>query len=137
MFRVRRGVSAQHPQKYNLDEKEIERVSAFTRTKLEDVKAQMEEAHKAAKQMGRGAEADETNEEAGSDDDGAWVECVAVSKLIHFIPMLNKLGGCSEDDDAMDEDTKPKDESQKDDLSQYNLDDYDKESTSIGEHVLK
>ncbi|KLO09741.1 transducin family protein/WD-40 repeat family protein [Schizopora paradoxa] len=107
---VRRGVSAQHPQKYNLDEKEIERVSAFTRTKLEDVKAQMEEAQKAAQSMGRGLEADETNEAGSDDDESAWVD---------------------EDDDAMDEDSKPKPENQDDDLAQYNLDDYDKESASI------
>ncbi len=41
----------------------------------------------------------------------------------------------SEDEDAMDEDAKQKPESQDDDLSQYNLDEYDKESTSIGKHI--
>ncbi len=87
LYRVKRGVSAQHPQKYNLDEKEIERVSAYTRTKLEDVKAQMEEAHKAAKEMGRGLDADEANE-AGSDDESAWVECVYGFAHIWWTPAL-------------------------------------------------
>lgn len=68
--RVKRGVTVQNPRRYNLDEREIERVSAFTRTKLEDVKAQMEEAHKAAKEMGRGS----GDIEDGSDDESAWVE---------------------------------------------------------------
>lgn len=42
----------------------------------------------------------------------------------------------SEDDDdvKMDEDPKPKGD--KNDLSQYNLDDYDKESSSIGQYLL-
>ncbi|GLB40346.1 putative WD domain, G-beta repeat [Lyophyllum shimeji] len=98
---VQRGVSAQHPHKYVLDEKELERVSALARIELEDARKELERAHEAAKSMGRGAEGDEADD-AGDDDEENWVD---------------------EDEDAMDVDPaqKPKD----DDLSQYKLDEYD------------
>ena len=74
---MKRGIAAQQPSKYNLDEKELERVSAFTRTKLEDVKAQMEEASKAAQSMGRGKgdfEAEREGNDDEDEDESAWVE---------------------------------------------------------------
>lgn len=71
---MKQGVAAQHPAKYNLDEKELERVSAFTRTKLEDVRAQMEEAQKAAQGMGKGEGDFEADAGDAEDDESAWVE---------------------------------------------------------------
>ena len=47
LIRVRRGVAAQHPKKYNLDENELERVSALTRVGLDELKAQIEKAQSA------------------------------------------------------------------------------------------
>lgn len=69
--RVRRGVSAQQPSKYVLDDKELERVSALARIELEDARIELERAHEAAKKMGRGAEGEEADD--GEDED-AWVE---------------------------------------------------------------
>ncbi|KAF8183370.1 WD40-repeat-containing domain protein [Pholiota molesta] len=106
---VRRGVSAQHPQKYVLDDKELQRVSALARIELEDARVELERAHLAAQSMGKGAEGDEGDENADGDDDdeGDWVD---------------------EDDQAMDVDSEaPK---PKDDLSEYNLDDYDDDVTA-------
>ncbi|KAF9485125.1 WD40 repeat-like protein [Pholiota conissans] len=105
---VRRGVSAQHPQKYVLDDKELQRVSALARIELEDARIELERAHLAALSMGKGAEGEEGDDNAeGDDDDEAnWVD---------------------EDDEAMDVDSEaPK---RKDDLSEYNLDDYDEDTT--------
>lgn len=74
---VKRGVSAQHPSKYVLDDKELERVSALSRMQLEDARIELERAHEAAQSMGRGAEGEEGDDDAGEDDDEAnWVESV-------------------------------------------------------------
>ncbi|KAJ7675684.1 WD40-repeat-containing domain protein [Mycena polygramma] len=105
---VRRGVAAQHPNKYVLDDKELERVSALSRIQLEDARVELARAHEAAKSMGLGAEgeeADDVAEEDGNEDD--WVD--------------------EDDEDAMDVDSEPKPKAKRnpDDLSEYNLDDYD------------
>nr|VWP00145.1 Uncharacterized protein [Ganoderma boninense] len=119
---VRRGVAAQHPQKYVLDDQELERVSALARIELEDARKELEKAHNAAKSMGKGAEGDEADD-AEEDDESAWVD---------------------EDEDAMDEDV-PMDQDEQppaegskpsgppgDDLTQYNLDEYDNEDAMPG-----
>jgi periodic tryptophan protein 1 len=72
-LRVRRGVAAQHPSKYVLDDAELERVSKLARIELEDAKTELVRAQEAAKGMGRGAEGDEADD-AGEDDEDAWVE---------------------------------------------------------------
>ncbi|KAG5646949.1 hypothetical protein DXG03_001672 [Asterophora parasitica] len=99
---VRRGVSEQHPQKYVLDDKELQRVSALARIELEDARVELERAHEAAQSMGRGAEGDEADDQGEGDDEENWVD---------------------EDEDAMDVDAAPKPKD--DDLSQYKLDEYD------------
>ena len=72
---VRRGVSIQHPQKYVLDDRELERVSALARIELEDARVELERAHLAAQSMGKGAEGDEADDNGNDDDDEAnWVE---------------------------------------------------------------
>ena len=70
---MKRGVSAQNPAKYVLDDKELERVSALARIELEDAKTELARAHEAAKTMGKGAEGDEGDDDEDPDDD-AWVE---------------------------------------------------------------
>ncbi|KAG6841155.1 hypothetical protein C0991_001283 [Blastosporella zonata] len=99
---VRRGVSVQHPQKYVLDDKELERVSALARIELEDARIELERAHEAAKTMGRGAEGDEADDQGDEEDEANWVD---------------------EYEDAMDIDSAPKPKD--DDLSEYKLDEYD------------
>ena len=69
--RVKRGVAAQHPIKYLLDDQELERVSALARIELEDAKKELERAHKAAAAMGKGVEGLDADD---GDDEGAWVE---------------------------------------------------------------
>ena len=78
---VRRGVAQRHPTKYVLDDGELERVSKLARIELEDAKAELEKAHKAALEMGKGEEEeedeDETVEDASMPADGKnddWVE---------------------------------------------------------------
>lgn len=72
MIRVKRGVAAQDPSKYVLDDKELERVSALARIELEDAKLELERAHQAAKSMGKGAEGEEADDDDEEDED--WVE---------------------------------------------------------------
>ena len=71
---VRRGVSAQHPTKYILDDRELERVSALARIELEDARIELERAHLAALSMGKGAEGDEADDVVNDDDEANWVE---------------------------------------------------------------
>jgi periodic tryptophan protein 1 len=76
---VRRGVTAQHPEKYVLDDKELERVSALAKIELEDARVELERAHLAAQSMGKAAEGEEADDhgvdDVGEDDnDVNWVE---------------------------------------------------------------
>ena len=73
---MRRGVATQHPEKYVLDDQELERVSALARIELEDAKVELERAHLAAQSMGKGAEGDEADDD---DSEANWVESVLVA----------------------------------------------------------
>ena len=86
--RVKRGTAANHPSKYVIDDKELERVSALARIELEDARAELKRAHEAAQSMGRGAEGDEADDvvESAGDDDENWVEYVPV--LFSFVNPL-------------------------------------------------
>ncbi|KDR78833.1 hypothetical protein GALMADRAFT_1365360 [Galerina marginata CBS 339.88] len=107
---VRRGVATQHPEKYVLDDKELERVSALARIELEDARIELERAHLAAQEMGKGAEGDEADDNVDDDDEANWVD---------------------EDDEAMDVDSGAVPKTKKDDLSEYNLDDYDDDAKTL------
>lgn len=72
MRRVKRGVAVQHPEKYVLDDQELQRVSALARIELEDARKELEAAHKAAGLMGVGAEGEEADD--ADEDESAWVE---------------------------------------------------------------
>lgn len=72
--RVKRGVTSEHPEKYILDDNELERVSALARIELEDAKKELERAHKAAQSMGKGAEGEEADDVDDENDESAWVE---------------------------------------------------------------
>lgn len=73
---MKRGASARHPSKYVLDDQELERVSALARIELEDARVELERAHKAANQMGKGAEGEEADDIAEGEDgeEDGWVE---------------------------------------------------------------
>ncbi|TFK20715.1 transducin family protein/WD-40 repeat family protein [Coprinopsis marcescibilis] len=113
---VRRGVAQQHPTKYVLDDEELVRVSKLARIELEDARQELEKAHKAALEMGKGEEDEdedgENADEIDAGDEEEWVD---------------------EDSDAMDiDDSAPSKKSKSkpknpDDLEEYNLDDYDEE----------
>ena len=64
---VKRGVATRTPQKYVLDNKELQRVSALAKIELEDARVELERAHQAAQSMGKGEEGEEADEH-GSDD---------------------------------------------------------------------
>ncbi|KAF8589460.1 transductin family protein/WD-40 repeat family protein [Ramaria rubella] len=107
---VRRGVPAPHPTKYNLDEKELARISALARIEIEDARVELERASEAAKSMGQGVEEDTQDDDEG---DGWEDEDTAM-----------------EGEDRMDEDgLSPVAPSDPNDLSAYKLDDYDNEAT--------
>ena len=59
---VRRGVATEHPLKYAVDEKELERVSALARVELEDARVELERVSELAKGMGQGIEEDDEEE---------------------------------------------------------------------------
>ncbi|KAH6909138.1 transducin family protein/WD-40 repeat family protein [Coprinopsis sp. MPI-PUGE-AT-0042] len=99
---VRRGVAQRHPTKYVLDDGELERVSKLARIELEDARAELEKAHKAALEMGKGDEDEENDEDEDNDSDAMDVDSGPTSSK------------------------KPKSKNA-DDLEEYNLDDYDEE----------
>jgi len=69
-IRVKRGAAQQSPQKYVLDDQELQRVSALARIELEDAKAELQRAQEAANAI-------EKRIVSGGDDDAdddAWVE---------------------------------------------------------------
>ncbi|KAG8741753.1 hypothetical protein FRC10_002531 [Ceratobasidium sp. 414] len=116
---VRRGAAAENPEKYNLDEKELERVRHLARIELEDAQLELQRASEAAQEMEERS-GDEDGED-GDDDEEGWED--------------------ASDDNRMDEDgvepqpkAKPKakaDSGNKDDpndLAKYNLDNYDEEN---------
>jgi periodic tryptophan protein 1 len=79
---VKRGVALQHPQKYVLDDNELQRVSALAHIELEDARVEMQRAHNAALEMGKRSEDDEIDEDlAESDGGGEWVESVFIFSL--------------------------------------------------------
>lgn len=66
---VARGVAEQNPKTYDLDEKELERVSALARINLEDARAELAQATAAAETFKGGGS------DAGADgDEDEWVE---------------------------------------------------------------
>ena len=127
---VRRGVAAQHPEKYVLDDSELERVSALARIELEDARVELERAHLAAQSMGKGAEGDEADDNEDDGDEADWVE--SVISCDSFYPCLNLIFS---EDEAMDIDSGAVPAS-KDDLSQYNLDDYDNDVQTSSEFMF-
>ena len=72
--RVKRGASQQNPQKYVLDDQELQRVSALARIELEDAKTELQRAQQAANAV---LERAASGVHEGGEDDGddsAWVE---------------------------------------------------------------
>ncbi|KZV60912.1 WD40 repeat-like protein [Peniophora sp. CONT] len=109
---VKRGAAAQQPNKYVLDDKELERVAELAHIELEDARTELMRAHAAAQSMGQEPELDDVEDEGS---ESGWVD---------------------EDDDVpMDQDgaAPQKSAKPKGDLSEYNLDNYDEEEDSAGQ----
>ena len=70
--RVKRGAAQQNPQKYILDDQELQRVSALARIELEDAKTELLRAQKAADAVEKRVVSGVDEDEGGDDD--AWVE---------------------------------------------------------------
>lgn len=69
------GIATQHPKKYVLDEKELERVSALARVELEDARVELEHASKLAHSMGKDQDLDDEGK------DGDWEEYATFSNI--------------------------------------------------------
>ncbi|OCH83962.1 transducin family protein/WD-40 repeat family protein [Obba rivulosa] len=122
---VRRGVATRHPEKYVLDEGELERVSKLQRIELEDARKELERAHKAAISMGKGAEGEEADD-IDEEEESAWVDedsdaAPDPDAMDQDVPM-------DQDEPSAAADGAPKD-GKDDDLAEYNLDDYDEDDT--------
>ena len=70
---MKRGAAQQNPQKYILDNQELQRVSALARIELEDAKAELQRAQKAADAVEKRAFSS-VDDDADDGDDSAWVE---------------------------------------------------------------
>lgn len=73
---VRRGVAAQFPKKYDIDEEEINRISQLARLQLEDAKGDLKAAREGAGKDGEDREEEEDEEEK----EGGGVELKKKSK---------------------------------------------------------
>ncbi|CAE6409530.1 unnamed protein product [Rhizoctonia solani] len=122
---VRRGIAAENPEKYNLDEKELERVQKLARIELEDAQVELQRASEAAQDMENRSD-DEDSTIDDDDNDDSWED--------------------ASDDDRMDEDliepepkkskTKSNIQDDADSLAEYNLDNYDEEKTGAASGVF-
>jgi periodic tryptophan protein 1 len=72
--RVKRGAAQQNPQKYILDDQELERVSALARIELEDAKAELQRAQEAANAVEKRVISGEDEDANDDGDNDAWVE---------------------------------------------------------------
>ncbi|KAE8212534.1 hypothetical protein CF327_g3840 [Tilletia walkeri] len=124
---IARGRSARNPAKYNVDDSELERVSAYTGLHLEEARAQLEHAQKLA--AGGDGEGDDWEDDQDDDDEEEEEEGDAEMDDV--------------EDDADDTDNKTKAKKAKNaaaaaaakpedpnDLSKYNLDSYDDEQSN-------
>lgn len=68
-IRIKKGVSAQHPEKYVLDEDELKRVSALSRIELEEMKKEVEKAQKLAASTNNDDEDDEDDVKDADDEE--------------------------------------------------------------------
>lgn len=121
---VPRGVSAQHPSKYDLsDPAELERVQKLGKIKLEDAQRDLEEMERLEKGVDGMAvdnddgdgEGDEWEDDEDSEEDEDNDEKAAAKKAAAFAKAAKQVGGKSKKDEDPD------------DMSKYNLDTYDDE----------
>jgi len=73
-IRVKRGAAKSNPQKYILDDQELQRVSALARIELEDAKAELQRAQKAANAIEKRVVSGGDEVIDDDEDNDAWVE---------------------------------------------------------------
>ncbi|CAO1636560.1 unnamed protein product [Parajaminaea phylloscopi] len=117
---VKKGAAARHPSKFNIsDDAELDRIQKLTNLEFGDAQQQLEEAKKAALEMGKGDGDWQDEDEADSDVDvtvdGEAAETKTVAEAAKVEPSADTAK-----DVAMDED----------DLAKYNLDTYDEEEST-------
>ncbi|KAG8864785.1 hypothetical protein FRB96_003371 [Tulasnella sp. 330] len=123
---VARGVAQQNPKTYDLDEKELERVSALARMNLEDARAELAQATETAQKF-KGGGSDNEDEEAEADEDG-WVDEPnddTKGDIDGDVPMEDGVGDVKQIHDDK--------ESLADGLAEYKLDDYDDDESESGQ----
>lgn len=74
VIRVKRGAAQQNPQKYILDDQELQRVSELARIELEDAKAELQRAQKAANAIEKRIVSGNDEDADDDGDNDAWVE---------------------------------------------------------------
>ncbi|KAG9051523.1 hypothetical protein FS837_004033 [Tulasnella sp. UAMH 9824] len=121
---VARGIASVHPQTYEVDDKELERISALAQLNIDEAKAEMDEANAAAEEFkgisSDGEETEEVIEDDQASDDEGDVDMKGELDKAEKKPKKSK-------EDAMERD---------DDLGQYNLDDYDEEQPASGANIF-
>ena len=73
-IRIKRGAALQNPQKYILDDQELQRVSALARIELEDAKAELQRAQKVANAIEKRVVSGGDEVAEDDEDNNAWVE---------------------------------------------------------------
>ncbi|TIA83461.1 hypothetical protein E3P94_00852 [Wallemia ichthyophaga] len=115
---VKRGIAEEHPKKYELDDKEMERISALAKVELEDAQTELARAEKEANEMDERRAKDEGMDVENDKDDEE-----------------NEENEQAEEDESMsgdDDNTHKQQKKDPNDLSEYNLDNYDQEDNNTG-----
>ncbi|KAM0792507.1 hypothetical protein ACM66B_005177 [Microbotryomycetes sp. NB124-2] len=133
---IPRGVAAQHPSKYVVDESELDRVGQLARVKLQDAQFELELAKATAEDN------DDDNMRDDDDDSSSQSNDERASQDLEDVQESDEWQDESDGDAEMQDATKKAKSAAKkikadqkhtaddeDDLAQYNLDDYDNEES--------
>lgn len=84
---VRRGVAAQFPEKYELNEEELNRISELARVQLEDAKSDLKDAQEDAEDEDMVMDEGETNAESSSKSESKGKGKETAKRLVLKIPL--------------------------------------------------